>query len=190
MHALASFALGGRLVVMLPKSSAAIATTSTPPEETEFGFGAAAAVPESAGAVVAGPISIYALRELLATDDHVRGITNGFIGPLDLASGPAKGEVLLYIERTAAQMELYEQFRTLALLWRLLAIAVRHNGRLGPAHAGVSSQPENMVRYFLAQHPMIYYRAQDEVTREIAQLLAHVEPARARVAIGACHGCH
>jgi hypothetical protein len=154
--ALASFSIGGQLVVMLPRYQVKTIEHSSPADETietEFGFGTSMIIADEtdardASTALAGTVDIYSLTSLLSQDSRARSLADGFIGPLDPSFGPTKSEVIRYAEHVAQQYEQSYHFRTLALLWRILAVACRHNGRL-TASSNQATDQHNQLENFV-----------------------------------------
>ena len=154
--ALATFAFGGRLVVVLPKGKKQSVLSSVDgqvsPNSETFGFEDApnqTSSPEGGGELQAAQnVRLYSVADILQADDQLRALNNGFIGPLDLVTGPSRNDVMQYTEHVAAYMDQYPGYGSLALLWRLLGVAVRHNGRTSAAYSGLPNQPENTVCIF------------------------------------------
>jgi hypothetical protein len=103
-------------------------------------------------AATPSPIQVYNVAALLQTTDRATyALCGDFIGPLDVMTGPSKASVVQYAESKALQLEQYAsaygndpRIQSFALLWRLLALACRHNGRLVSQSVSVN-QPENIV---------------------------------------------
>jgi hypothetical protein len=108
----------------------------------------------------AGPVDIYSLADVLENDYISAEISRPFAGPLELTTGPSQAEVVHYAETQASIYQHDPQYKVLmvemneyrvilvqsvAILWRMLAIAVSHNGRTTALASAALNQFDNTV---------------------------------------------
>ncbi len=125
-YPLVSFGFGGTMLVMFPKVEA--------PASTENSFG------EEEHPAQAGPVRIMQLSSVLQTDSSVAALTSSFPGPLSLGAYNSRSDVIAFCEQQAATAGLGSSS---GILWRLLALRVRHGG--AARQASSSAGGENLV---------------------------------------------